>query len=560
MRLRYLHLKDYPPLRDVRVVFHQESLLQRECAINFVVGVNGSGKSSLLRALYTVFHHLDQAQLPPFAVSLAYDMRNRNNARTVLFHHPGEGRSKAFFYVTPADTWPDRDEDGWEGYIDTVGLSPSEQTFVSAEDFSGNNLLREFLPRHVIAYTSGAVEEWRRVTQPVFPEDELPQLPEEELPEERPAGWTAQRELLEGRFSRSFSAETGSIVLPGLTEEAPAKEAPALPPSPVPQGRCLLLNPLDIKFAGLALTIWHAYMEFRGLPDAPSQEKARRSPLLELAKDQIGGARHLADQADLLWPTHLSLTLRANLIATNEERRAQMLCLLALANAAIEHPLNRTQVIVPISGVGKFGISDSLTHLFPNAQLPQLVARFANSASRAANGAEAFCRLCTLQPHLWATFDTLRQWHREGVLKDATATVRRISSDDVLVYDNLSDGELMLLGRMALLLLLQQRDDSLLLLDEPETHFNDFWKREIVDIIDDSLGKTAAQVLVATHTSLTLTDVFAPEITLLMREGGTVAAVPVPIPTFGEDPGEIMIRLFKAPECIGQRATGPWIA
>ncbi len=102
MRLRYLHVKNCPPLEDVRVVFGRETLLQRDYAINFVVGINGTGKSTLLRALYTVFRHLGEAELPPFPVTLAYDVGGHTSPRTVLFHHPGEGRSKAFFYVTPA--------------------------------------------------------------------------------------------------------------------------------------------------------------------------------------------------------------------------------------------------------------------------------------------------------------------------------------------------------------------------------------------------------------------------------------------------------------------------
>ena len=51
MRLRYLHLQNYPPISDIKVCFASGSPLDRECAIRFVVGVNGSGKSNLLRAV-----------------------------------------------------------------------------------------------------------------------------------------------------------------------------------------------------------------------------------------------------------------------------------------------------------------------------------------------------------------------------------------------------------------------------------------------------------------------------------------------------------------------------
>ena len=98
--------------------------------------------------------------------------------------------------------------------------------------------------------------------------------------------------------------------------------------------------------------------------------------------------------------------------------------------------------------------------------------------------------------------------------------------DDIVIsYDQLSDGEQMLLGRMGLLFLLRGQDGSLLLLDEPETHFNDVWKREIVEMIDSGLlNSTEAQIVVATHTSIALTDAFAAEVTVLDKSAGETTA------------------------------------
>ena len=151
------------------------------------------------------------------------------------------------------------------------------------------------------------------------------------------------------------------------------------------------------------------------------------------------------------------------------------------------------------------------------------------------------------------------------MLKDVLLTIKRIrktkADEDeapdsrVLCYSNFSDGEQMLLGRMALLFLLRKQDNCLLLLDEPETHFNDAWKRQIIDIVDDSVLKTThAHVLVATHTSLALTDVFSCEITKLSKERGVTIAQQVAYPTFGADPGRIMLHVFGTPDVIGARA------
>ena len=84
----------------------------------------------------------------------------------------------------------------------------------------------------------------------------------------------------------------------------------------------------------------------------------------------------------------------------------------------------------------------------------------------------------------------------------------------MLLYDWLSDGERMFLGRIALFYLLKGQDNALLILDEPETHFNDIWKRRLVDILDGALGDLASDVIISTHSSIALTDVFAEEIGL----------------------------------------------
>jgi ABC-type glutathione transport system ATPase component len=94
----------------------------------------------------------------------------------------------------------------------------------------------------------------------------------------------------------------------------------------------------------------------------------------------------------------------------------------------------------------------------------------------------------------------------------------------------------------------------LLLLDEPETHFNDKWKREIVGIIDDAIGSTANDVLIATHSAIVLTDVFNDEIVLMERRDGSAVARSVADNTFAADPSAVMMRVFDADDSIGQRA------
>jgi hypothetical protein len=126
-----------------------------------------------------------------------------------------------------------------------------------------------------------------------------------------------------------------------------------------------------------------------------------------------------------------------------------------------------------------------------------------------------------------------------------------------VTYDQLSDGEQMLLGRMGMLFLLRGQNGSLLLLDEPETHFNDVWKREIVEMADlGLLNSTQANVIVATHTSIALTDAFAAEVTVLdkSKTNAEITARAVAGGLFGTDPGEVTMSLFRADSSTGSRS------
>ncbi|WP_262295766.1 AAA family ATPase [Pseudomonas aeruginosa] len=131
-------------------------------------------------------------------------------------------------------------------------------------------------------------------------------------------------------------------------------------------------------------------------------------------------------------------------------------------------------------------------------------------------------------------------------------------------YEELSDGEQMFMGRMALLHLLSGRPDSLLLLDEPETHFNDLWKRDIVSVVDDALASTSADVLIATHAALMLTDALKDELVVLERKSLVDATGPstsgvrildAQTHTFGATGDHPLRDIFGAPDTVGRRAS-----
>lgn len=126
---------------------------------------------------------------------------------------------------------------------------------------------------------------------------------------------------------------------------------------------------------------------------------------------------------------------------------------------------------------------------------------------------------------------------------------------NLFLLDWLSDGEQSFLGRMALLAMLDT-DDSLILLDEPEVHFNDYWKREIVSLLDSVMSSHTNHLLITTHSSILLSDVTDDQITVLFKKEDGISQQRRPgVKTFGADPSEIMTVLFQTEIPSGRLST-----
>lgn len=152
-------------------------------------------------------------------------------------------------------------------------------------------------------------------------------------------------------------------------------------------------------------------------------------------------------------------------------------------------------------------------------------------------------------------FQALVQMESKGILNRPELVINyrppgnAAADDRTLLAHQLSDGELAFISRMALIYLLRE-NECLFLLDEPETHFNDDWKRNLVDNIERALQETNSEVILTTHASIVLTDAFAEEIILLTGEGQE----PIVPLTFAAEQGEPLRALFGAERSVGRRA------
>lgn len=549
MRLRYLHLRNYPPIGDIKVCFASGSPLARECAIRFVVGVNGSGKSNLLRAVAEVFLALADLRVPPFPVSLIYELgvRGTPNHRTLLLHCPG-GRQQASLWLHERFTFDDQNgQEVFDACIEHLSLQgvPSVPGF-SALIAPGNWPLRDStppqiaLPSAVLAYTTGDLRPWRSVwsrnqdAQGVLDSGDNPQ------DDERPAGWTSAQEAAL-QAARQLAGEPTRSAMDGSGAETDSFRRP------------VLLDATLLKCALLAVALPQAFIETADYPLRAEADVAMAR--LRHRDDNKNSLQVLLERGG--WHHLVSVGFRSRLQTAAWDRKlcetAHDWWLCAGEVIGEPHPVEprRTVLFDLKSAFDAQGLSFRIVGDAMSTCTTQGEALWTLLGGADATAFELFTRLLELnQSGLFD--DVLLRLRREPVPE--ANTVSPETDIGVLRYEELSDGEQMVLGRMALFHLLQGQQDALLLLDEPETHFNDKWKREIVDIIDEAIGNTANDVLISTHSAIVLSDVFNNEIVMVQKTADGTGVRSVDEPTFATDPSALMMTVFGADDSIGKRA------
>jgi hypothetical protein len=528
MRIRHLHLQtERPPLGDFAITFRREAALgDQPLTLHFLIGLNGTGKTRLIQALTETFLALDRDNAPPsFPIWLAYDRRLDGELRTLYLRHPpvpdwqlegGELETDqhktalvVFETCLPADIdWDELamitpSEDAYNEYLEqhfTESVHRVRSVFLN--NLPGSGAIEAFLPNPLIVYTSGNTADWINIFAPRLSDE--PEALEFVTPEdERPLDWDIVRE---GDYLRRE----------GRTEEI--ERLKSLPPEDMASR---LIPPKFAYFVStkqLPLVFTSVILESFIYP--PHGENNNFLKML----------------GEVEWGWPVTLTLNLNFQPERWAGRAALLHdLIILAN-----DIRRS----PEPGETRHLVFDlqSLTRqerLFSNKRIAPGVKIAQSLFDLLADGKNAF-----------SVFNTLRQLQQNGLLLDTRLSLRKSSEKDtdVLLFDWLSDGERMLLGRMALFLLLTDEDDALLILDEPETHFNDAWKRDVVDIIERALEQTHSHVLLTSHATLLVTDAFSDEVILFTRAGPRRV-----IRTLGAETSELT-EAFYNEQGVGQRA------
>ncbi len=608
MRLRYLHLPRCGPLTDTSVVFGREDLiadtlgLPRKGALNFVIGVNGSGKSSLLRALYAIFCSLKNATWPDLPISIAWDIAVDRSMLTTILHCINPVDAQPFIAVIKQVS-PQAARSDWASIIESLNIG-SRNSFVEIVEMGkGDDCIlnppRVFrLPKYMVAYISGTDLPWIRLEHRYFAPNGEGEV-QYQSEGDRPHGWSMDQEWRDEQPSQTaellniFTQKVGDLThkLPSpIWEFENVKMGDAFQFigdfKPINEVRKKLwsnqqlrikrqevsyfrIQSRHLRYAGITLALLQTATELADCFAESARDALRKHLLQQHGSDaKPVGARRVFNEIDWFWPTHLSLTYHDDVERVSPRQHQELLCLVALADEVIAQPRRRKRAVFSLGPSDRINLTEKLKDAFPFGMPSKDIEFIAERVDGCKTGAEAILRILSENQELDSTrmdvFARLRDWERTGLLEDITLTIKRLhlpessdgEPDDILVtYDQLSDGEQMLLGRMGLFFLLRGQDGSLLLLDEPETHFNDVWKRELVEMVDTALLKsTTANVIISTHTSIALTDAFAAEVTVLTKTDGHATARGVGGGLFGTDPGEVNMNLFGADGSTGRRS------
>jgi energy-coupling factor transporter ATP-binding protein EcfA2 len=493
MKLRELHLGEFKVLRELTIQFtlpigssspvplsHSPSY-----SLDFLIGINGTGKTTVLKALSDLIQKLENDFFIEYPFWLEYDLGEDKGGED-----KGAEKQKRKILLSNVEEDPDNEEAIRVGQV---------QAWVDDRDEPEPFSSKEHLPDVVVAFTTGSE-----------------------------AGWESLEES-QSPINSTLDGLQGLDAVERAVRELPGRPISPTNPTPLDEderqyssedSRFLFIRSHQLPLVTLCGLL-------ADLAEFP--ENRRLTQVMKEAKfGSEDGDRFLAG---------FSLKFRMPQGMTRPEERKKVLKLAKFSDRDRALRLGTDYLLV-----------------FDLTQSGQAIAR--QIIDEFSGGLELFRTLTRL-----ATPDEYGQ----SVLREVNIFLERPSAVNhpegesqaappLHLLEWLSDGERNFLGRMCLFTLLGATE-ALILLDEPEVHFNDFWKRQIVHLLDKTLAGRSSHVLITTHSSITLTDVFKEDIFILDRNGSyTKSAYPPTFSTFAADPSDIMIHIFRAPYAEGERS------
>lgn len=167
--------------------------------------------------------------------------------------------------------------------------------------------------------------------------------------------------------------------------------------------------------------------------------------------------------------------------------------------------------------------------------------------------------LSSLKEHIgdsYRFFQYVEGSYIADLLEDVQIFVKHKNADDLLSFEQFSEGELQLLTVLGLMRI-THRDECLFLLDEPDTHLNPIWKlryfdeiEKVLELADDDTNRGDSQIIITTHDPMMIGSLRKEQVHVLRQQNGKTV---VDEPT--EDPqGQGVNGLLKS-ELFGLQST-----
>lgn len=491
MKMEQLAIGEYRVLKNLEIDFsrgdNSSSINpQSGYTLDFLVGVNGTGKTTVLQFLGRLLVALYEQDTFPIPFRLAY---------TLTGAEAGAERR-----VNVTNIPDERDE------TDAQAVDAGGERFYYREgdgEVQRGRLPNTLLPALVVIYTTGSEREWLAALQP------LNTPPAEVQPEQAPR-------------------ET-SVEQPGHRPNLAIFEEED-PPNP---SNVLFIQAQHSSLVALCGLLAAEQYRQSGLQENNNPQSVLDPVLDALRLQPLGG---------------FSLRIRTHQSLTPPYQQEILDALVACADGTLMQGADQLLIFDMAKQIAKFHsgeVQRSLLQLYNSS-----ITLFRN-----------LYRLYEHRPFYDAPLQEVNLFFKRTISNGAATTADESQAAEIdtmlQLFDWLSDGERSFLARMALFALFRA-DDLLILLDEPEVHFNDVWKREIVHTLDQIMQGHASHALITTHSSITLTDVPSKDVIVLQRVGGATTGADVvsdqKFQTFGADPSDIMVHVFGTQTASGEHS------
>jgi restriction system-associated AAA family ATPase len=153
-------------------------------------------------------------------------------------------------------------------------------------------------------------------------------------------------------------------------------------------------------------------------------------------------------------------------------------------------------------------------------------------------------------------------YDEERIIRFKELVLKKKNNDSVIYTRSLSDGEYQLIHSIGLCLLFRDTD-SLIMLDEPETHFNPQWRSKFISILTSCLDQSDTskdnrrELLITSHSPFIVSDCHPENVIIFEKQHNKVVtktALESELNTFGSSVNLITYKIFGKQETISDTA------